>query len=151
IFNIATNTWTVSPYPLPVPSCALAAAVDPKGLIYAIGGTVGAVQYAADVYSYDPTTPGWAKRAPLLIGRASGAADTGPDGLVYAIGGSSAPSGAVFADVEAYTFDRCDYIEHQIDVVSTDIGYELYLLEAPELSPQQRAAVLKQLAGLQAQ
>jgi N-acetylneuraminic acid mutarotase len=151
IFDIATNTWTLGTHPLPVATCVLGAAVDPNGLIYAIGGTVGAVQYAADVYSYDPSAPGWAKRPPLSTGRASLAADTGPDGLVYAIGGASYPSGAVFADVEAYSFDKCDYIEFQIGLVGHEIEKELNLLALPELTPQQRAAILKQIAGLQAQ
>ena len=103
IFNVATNTWKPSPYPLPAATCALAAAVGPDWLIYAIGGGNAKSQYAADVYSYDPTAPGWAKQAPLLIGRAALAADTGPDGLVYAIGGASSPSATPLADVEAFT------------------------------------------------
>jgi N-acetylneuraminic acid mutarotase len=148
VFNIATNTWTLSPHPLPAATCVLAAAVGPNGLIYAIGGTRAKSEYAADVYSYNPSAPGWASQAPLLIGRASLAADTGPDGLVYAIGGSSFPSGAAYADVEAYTFDKCDYIEYQIEVVGNEIDKELNLLELPELSPQQRAGVLKQIGGL---
>jgi N-acetylneuraminic acid mutarotase len=151
VFNISANTWTLSPHPLPAPTCLLGAAVDSNGLIYAIGGFRPNSQYAADVYSYDPTAPGWAKRPPLLIGRAGPAADTGPDGLVYAIGGNSYPSGAVFADVEAYTFDKCDYIEFQISLVGHEIDKDLALLELPELTPQQRAEILQQIASLRAQ
>jgi hypothetical protein len=38
VFNVTTDTWTTSPYTLPLPTCGLAAAVDPNGLIFAIGG-----------------------------------------------------------------------------------------------------------------
>jgi hypothetical protein len=150
-FDIATNTWTVSPHPLPAATCLLGAAVDSNGRIYAIGGFRANSQYAADVYSYDPAAPGWAKRPPLLIGRAGLAADAGPDGLVYAIGGNAYPSGAVFTDVEAYTFDKCDYIEFQIGQVGQQIDKELALLGLPQLSPQERASILAQIAALRTQ
>jgi N-acetylneuraminic acid mutarotase len=148
IFDVGTNTWTVSTHPLPQATCVLGAATGPNGLVYAIGGFLAKSQYAADVYSYDPTAPGWAKRPPLLIGRSGLAVDTGPDGLVYAIGGNSYPSGAVFADVEAYTFDKCDYIEFQIELVGHQIDKELSLLAQTHLTAQQQAAILNQISTL---
>ena len=80
IFNIATNAWTLSPHPLPAATCLLAGAVGPNGLIYAIGGWRANSEYAADVYSYDPSAPGWAKRPPLLIGRAAWPPTRAPTG-----------------------------------------------------------------------
>ena len=153
VFNVATNTWSPGPFPLPAAVKYPAGAVGPNGPIYAIGGADAKLDYIADVYSYDPTAPGRAKRPPMSGGRAALAADTGPDGLVYAIGGVSPPpgSGTVLAYVEAYTVDKCDYIEYQIGIVDNEIADELNLLDAPELSPKQRAAVLKQIAGLRAQ
>jgi N-acetylneuraminic acid mutarotase len=149
VFNIAANTWTPSPHPLPAASCGLAAAVDPNGLIYALGGIPAPGKYTANVYSYDPTATGWATRPPLSSPRAVLATATGPDGLVYAIGGNS--SSGVLADVEAYSFDRCDYIEFQIDLVGHKIDQELNLLALSELTPQQRTGALQQIAGLRAQ
>jgi hypothetical protein len=152
VFNIATNTWTLSPHPLPTATCMLGAAAGPNGLVYAIGGADTHASLVANVYSYDPTAPGWQIQAPLLIARAGLAADTGPDGLVYAIGGNTfPPTGAVSADVEAYTFDKCDYIEHQIDVVGNEIDKELNVLALTELTPQQRAAVQAQIGSLRLQ
>jgi N-acetylneuraminic acid mutarotase len=151
-FNITTNTWTPRPdLTLPAATKYPAGAVGPNGLVFVIGGLVANPEpdYIADVYSYDPTATGWAKRPPLPSGRAALAADTGPDGLVYAIGGVANPpwTGGLLADVEGYTYDKCDYIEYEIAVAGNALEEALNGLEDPVLTAQQRAAALKQIAG----
>jgi N-acetylneuraminic acid mutarotase len=147
VFNVATNTWTPSPHAMPTGTCALAAAVDPNGLIYAIGGNYVASNkpvVSPNVYSYDPAAPGWTAQPSLSSGRGGLAADTGPDGLIYAIGGSDGTNPV--ATVEAYTTDKCYPIEHQIAVLENEISNELS--DIPGLPPAQRIAIEKQIAGL---
>jgi hypothetical protein len=76
------------------------------------------------------------------------AAATGPDGLVYAIGGSAPPAGAlaVTGDVEAYTYDKCDYIEYEIQGVEQQIA--ALHSDLPDLPPQALAGARKQLISL---
>ena len=94
-----TNLWSMGAS-LPAAAFALAAAVGPDGLIYAMGGDDGAELNT--VYSYDPTTAGpWAAQPSLLTVQAFLAAVTGPDGLIYAIGGES--NDAILNTVEALT------------------------------------------------
>ena len=101
IFNVKTNIWTTSPSPLPVATCGLAAAVDPTGLIYVIGGdTAPSSTPSQNVYSYNPAAPGWTSQPSLSSGRAALAATTGPDGLIYAIGGTDGTNSV--ATVAAY-------------------------------------------------
>jgi hypothetical protein len=159
VYDIAADSWkTITAPPLPVTTCGLAAAVGPNGVIYAIGGkntsslpSGSASPFTANVYSYDPTD-GWRMQAPLAGARAYAAAATGPDGLVYAIGGlaySPSSSGlAALSDVEAYAFDKCDYIEYEIGLVTTQLTEEEASLDGGDLTPQQRAAGEKALAPL---
>jgi len=155
IFDISSNSWTPGPHPLPLPTAWLAAAVGPNGLIYAIGGmqqqSATAQPYVASVYSYNPAAaaPAWAEQAPLPDVRAGLATATGSDGLVYAIGGMTCPQRVIVGEVEAYTFDKCDYLEYQIGV----LGKEAAQLQASlgELPPQVRAGGDKELIGLRTQ
>jgi N-acetylneuraminic acid mutarotase len=154
IFNVTTDTWTTSPYTLPVPTCGLAAAVDPNGLIFAIGGdhVINNTSITTpSVYSYNPAAPGWTAQPSLSAARLCLAAATGPDGLIYAIGGGNpnSPSSGLPATVEAYTSDKCYPIEHQIALV----GSELSTLESnmSDLPPQARAGAERELAGLRGQ
>jgi N-acetylneuraminic acid mutarotase len=158
IFDIATDSWAPGPQPLPLPAAAMGAAVGPNGLIYAIGGMqqrpgVSTPPYVASVYSYNPAlaAPTWAEQAPLPDTRAGLAVATGPDGLVYAIGGMTCPQEVVVGEVAAYTFDKCDYIQYQIDQVGQEIAAAQATLSGGELTPQQRAAGEKALIPLRTQ
>jgi N-acetylneuraminic acid mutarotase len=149
VFDVATNTWTSSPYSLPVPTKYAAAALGSNGLIYLMGGWDMRADYDASVWSFDPSGTGWRRQAPLLSGGTGALATaTGPDGLVYAIGGSAPPAGslAVTGDVEAYTYDKCDYIEYEIQGVEQQIA--ALRSDLPELPPQALAGARKQLISL---
>ncbi|MGO9069507.1 Kelch repeat-containing protein [Mycobacterium sp.] len=154
IFNVTTDTWTTSPYTLPAPTCGLAAAVDPNGLIYAIGGDnlVNNTSIPSpNVYGYNPASPGWTAQPSLSAARVCLAAATGPDGLIYAIGGAdpNSPTSGLLASVEAYTSDKCYPIVQKIAVVQNNISNAASNLG--DLPPQARAGAERELAGLRAQ
>jgi N-acetylneuraminic acid mutarotase len=157
IFNISANSWTVSSHPLPLPTAWLAAAVGPNGLIYVIGGMqqqpgVSTPPFVANVYSYNPADIlGWAQQAPLPDVRAGLAVATGPDGLVYAIGGMTCPQRVIVGEAQAYTFDKCDYIEYEIGLAGQQLAAAGDSLDGGDLTPQQRAAGEKALIGLRTQ
>ena len=69
---------------------------------------------------------------------------------VYAIGGLDSSSGIV-SSVEAYTFDACDYIEYEINDVWAQIDSKLTVLEDPEMPPQWRSEVRKEIGELRIQ
>jgi hypothetical protein len=154
IFNVTTDTWTTSRYTLPAPTCGLAAAVDPAGLIYAIGGDnlVNNETIASrGVYSYNPAAPGWTAQPSLSSARLGLAAATGPDGLIYAMGGAdpSNPNSGLAGTVEAYSSDKCYPIVQKIAVVQNNISNAVGGLG--DLPPQARAGAERELAGLRAQ
>ena len=157
IFNVAANSWTAGSHPLPLPTAWLGAAVGPNGLIYAIGGIqqqpgASTPPFVANVYSYNPAgILGWAQRAPQPDVRACPAVATGPDGLVYAIGGMVCPQQVIVGEVEAYTFDKCDYIEYQIGLAGQQLAAAGDSLDGGDLTLQQRAAGEKALIGLRTQ
>jgi hypothetical protein len=137
-----------------VPNCGLAAAVDPNGLIYAIGGdnlVNNTTIPSANVYSYNPAAPGWTAQPSLSTARLCLAAATGPDGLIYAIGGGNpnSPNSGSLANVEAYTSDKCYPIVRKIAVVQNNLSIAMNGLG--DLPPQARAGAEKELAGLRAQ
>jgi hypothetical protein len=147
-FNVTTNAWTTTTHPLPAGTCGLAAAVDPSGLIYLIGGDSGptnSVAPTANVYSYNPAAPAWTKQPPLSSPRAGMAAVTGPDGLIYAIGGSDGVN--ALTTVEAYTSDKCYPIRHKIAVVQRNILIEAASIA--ELPPQAKLGAEIKLASLE--
>jgi hypothetical protein len=100
-YDPTLDSWFFKPS-LPAAGYGLAAAVDPKGLIYAIGGADASNAPQPNVYSYDPARPGlgWPEQDPLLTAQFLLAAATGPDGLIYAIGGANSTTtlGTVEAD-----------------------------------------------------
>jgi N-acetylneuraminic acid mutarotase len=159
VFDIATNSWTFSPPALPVPTAYHAAAVGPNGLIYVIGGgqqqqpSAAAPVYVAAVYSYNPASPAsaWAEQAPLPDIRAGLSAATGPDGLVYAIGGMTCPQQVIVGETDAYTYDKCDYIEYQLGLATQQMAAAQASLDGGDLTPQQRAAGEKSLVGLRSE
>jgi N-acetylneuraminic acid mutarotase len=157
IFDVSANSWIAGSHPLPLPTAWLDAAVGPNGLIYAIGGMQqqpGASNppFVANVYSYNPADIlGWAQQAPLPDVRACPAAATGPDGLIYAIGGMTCPQGAIVGEVQAYTFDKCDYIQYELSVAASEMAAAQATLDGGDLTPQQRAAGEKSLIGLRTQ
>jgi hypothetical protein len=55
----------------------------------------------------------------------------------------------VSGNVEAYAYDKCDYIEYEIQGVQQKIA--AVESDLGDLTPQQRAGAFKQLAGLGAQ
>jgi hypothetical protein len=150
-FNVQTNTWTTSPITLPAPTCGLAAAVDPRGLICIMGGDSpvgGTPTPTPNVYLYNPTDPGWISQPALSGGRGALAAVTGPDGLIYAIGGADSSSDAL-STVEAGTTDKCYPIEQQIAVVETNLSNAMG--DLGDLPPSARAGAEKELAALRAE
>jgi len=80
----------------------LAAATDPDGRIYALGGRTTDSSESQSVHAYDPGTDTWTALAHLPTARAELAAAAGPDGRIYAIGGYSTGTGALSA-VDAYS------------------------------------------------
>jgi hypothetical protein len=76
------------------------------------------------VYSYNPASPAsaWAEQAPLPDIRAGLGAATGADGLVHAMGGMTCPQEVIVGEVDAYTFDKCDYIEYKLGLATRPIG-----------------------------
>jgi N-acetylneuraminic acid mutarotase len=158
VFDIAANSWTPSPQSLPLPTAWHAAAVGPNGLIYVIGGmqqqpnapSTSPPPYVASVYSYNPASPtsAWAEQAPLPDVRAGMGAATGADGLVYAIGGMTCPQKVIVGEVNAYTFDKCDYIEYKLGLATQQMAAAQATLDGGDLTPQQRAAGEKSLLGL---
>jgi N-acetylneuraminic acid mutarotase len=152
VYDISTDTWTPSSYVFPVASKFGGTAVGTTGVIFVIGGQVNDPEpdYKANAYSFDPAAPGWANRPPMAIGRAALAAATGPDGLIYAIGGMVDPpgEGGVTGDVEAYTYDKCDYIQYEIDELINQLAQETADLDDPALTPAQRLAAERALAPL---
>jgi N-acetylneuraminic acid mutarotase len=97
-----TGTWTSLP-DMPILRHGLAAAADPYGGIYAIGGVDPATGHGDNtVVVDDPATNLWFTAVPMHILREGLAAAAGPDGRIYAIGGlqhgdldSGFPTGAV--------------------------------------------------------
>jgi N-acetylneuraminic acid mutarotase len=155
IFDIATTSWTPGPQSLPLPTAWHATAVGPNGLIYVIGGMQqqpgqGAQAFVANVYSYDPaaSVPAWVQQVPMPDIRAGLAAATGPDGLVYAISGITCPGQQPSVEVDAYTYDKCDYIEYELGLATQQMAAAQASLDGGDLTPQQRAAGEKALAGL---
>jgi N-acetylneuraminic acid mutarotase len=147
-FNVTTNTWTTSPFSLPVATCALAAAVDPNGFICVIGGDpAGSATPTANVYLYNPADPGWISQPPMSSGRAALAATTGPDGLIYAIGGTDSTN--VLAAVAAFTADKCYPIEQKIAQVESELS--TVQGDLGELPPKDRAGAEKQIIALGAE
>jgi hypothetical protein len=147
-FNVNTNTWTTNLHPLPTGTCALAAAVDPNGLICAIGGDSQVGNTAGpttNVYLYNPSAPGWITQPPLPAARGGLAAATGPDGLIYALGGGDDDSNA-YANVEAYATDKCYPIEQKIAAVESELsGLQG---DVGDLPPKDRAAAERQIISL---
>jgi hypothetical protein len=100
--------------------------------------------------SYNPASPAsaWAEQAPLPDIRAGLGAATGADGLVYAIGGMTCPQEVIVGEVDAYTFDKCDYIEYKLDLATQQMAAAQASLNGGDVAPQQRAAGEKSLVGL---
>jgi hypothetical protein len=108
--------------------------------------------FVANVYSYNPAgILGWAEQAPLPDVRACPAAVTGPDGLVYAIGGMTCPQQVMVGQVQAYTFDKCDYIEYEIGLAGQQLAAAEDSLDGGDPTPQQRTDGEKSLIGLRTQ
>jgi N-acetylneuraminic acid mutarotase len=144
-FNITTNTWTTSSFPLPIATCGLAAAVDPSGLVCVIGGdTVPSGGPTSDVYCYNPADPGWITQPPMPTARGALAAATGPDGLIYAIGGAD-PANS-FNTVAAFKADKCYPIEQKIAAVQSELS--TVQGDIAELPPKDRAGAEKQIIAL---
>jgi Kelch motif len=144
-FNVTTNTWTTSSYPLPVATCGLAAAVDPNGFICVIGGdTAPTGGPAPNVYCYNPADPGWITQPPMSSARAALAATTGPDGLIYAIGGGDSTGSQ--GTVAAFTTDKCYPIEQKIAEVESSLTNAQGNLG--DIPPQDRADAEKQIIAL---
>lgn len=154
VFNIAANHWSTSSQPLPQPIAWLNSATGPNGMIYVIGGMVkqadGSLPFLPIVYSFNPAAAanGWSKHAPVPTLRAGMGTATGPDGLVYAIGGINCPAQGLVGTVEAYAYDKCDYILYEMQ----QIAEQITALEesAPDLTPQQRMALAAEVARLRA-
>jgi hypothetical protein len=116
------DRWFAKPS-LPSAVIGMAAAVDPKGLIYAIGGVDSTNAPQPSVYSYNPADPGpgWTQQDGLLTAADNLAAARGPDGLIYAIGGVGEPPlpnevGLTLGTVEAFTPPNpCAAIAAQIE------------------------------------
>src|ERR1700722_4347186 len=144
-FNVKTNTWTTSSFPLPVATCGLAAAVDPNGFICVAGGdNAGIAPPTANAYLYNPADPGWISQPPMPSGRAILAATTGPDGLIYAIGGTD--GGNPQATVAALTADKCYPIEQKIAAVQSELS--TVQGDLGDLPPQDRVGAEKQIIAL---
>jgi hypothetical protein len=144
-FNVKTNTWTTSSFSLPVATCGLAAAVDPSGLICAIGGDTGPNGAATpNVYCYNPADAAWITQPPTSSGRAALVAATGPDGLIYAIGGTDGTGS--LPTVAAFTTDKCYPIEQKITVVQSNLSSAQSNLG--DLPPQDRVGAEKQIIAL---
>lgn len=86
------NNWSPAP-PMPTARQYLAAAIDPQGNIYAIGGFDAKGQSLNTVEVYNPTTQTWRTAPPMPTARFGLAAATDTQGNVYAIGGSSINAG----------------------------------------------------------
>lgn len=161
VFDIAANSWTPGPQSLPVGTAWHAAATGPNGLIYVIGGMqpppnstgTGSGVFVASVYSYNPgsLSSAWAEQAPLPDVRAGVAAATGADGLVYAIAGMTCPQQAIVGETDAYTYDKCDYIEYELGLATQKMAAAQATLDGGDLTPQQRAAGEASLIGLRTQ
>src|SRR5207302_1288172 len=78
----------------------LAAAADPGGHIYAIGG-YGTASYLASADVYHATTNTWTSIAPMHVARYAASATTGLDGRIYVAGGYNTGDGYLNS-VEAY-------------------------------------------------
>lgn len=156
IFDIAANSWTTCPHQLPEPTAFLGAAAGPNDVIFAIGGQQqlpnSSTPFVTNVYSYNPaaSAAGWLQQAPMPDCRAGCGIATGPDGLVYAIGGMTCPQQVIVGEVDAYTYDKCDYIEYEISGLGQEIAAEEANLDGGDLTPQQREAGEKALAPLRA-
>jgi hypothetical protein len=50
--------------------------------------------------------------------------------------------------VDAYTFDKCDYIEYKLGLATQQMAAAQATLNGGDLTPQQRAAGEKSLIGL---
>jgi hypothetical protein len=144
-FNVTTDTWTTTPFSLPVATCALAAAVDPNGFICVAGGdTVGSATPTTNVYLYNTADPGWFSQPPMPSGRATLAATTGPDGLIYAIGGTDGTN--ALTTVDALTTDKCYPIELKIAAVESELS--TVQGDLGDLPPQDHAGAEKQIIAL---
>lgn len=151
VLKNGASTWSTTTA-LPQAMSWLTAATGPNGVILVIGGMVkqpdGSLPYLPIVYSFDPAAAsiGWTKHAPVPTARAGMATVTGPDGLAYAIGGISCPAQEIVGTVEAYSYDKCDYILYQM----SQITQQIVALEAAEaeVPPQQRAALATELTTL---
>jgi hypothetical protein len=76
------------------------------------------------------------------------AAPVGPNGLIYVIGGMTCPQEVIVGEVDAYTFDKCDYIEYKLGLATQQMAAAQASLNRGDLTPQQRAAGEKSLVGL---
>jgi hypothetical protein len=95
IYNIDTNTWTVSPTTMPEARLRGAVAVDSaQEQIYYIGGSGGtlATLSTSTVMRYSVNGVYWGAMDGAPFSMTAGAAVTGPDGLIYVFGGSANPS-----------------------------------------------------------
>ena len=103
------------------------AAAGPNGLIYAIGGMqqqpgASTPPFVANVYCYNPAgILGWAQQAPQPAVRACPAVATDPMGWFMRSAGSR-PSAGIVGEVQAYTFDKCDYIEYEIGLAGQQLA-----------------------------
>jgi hypothetical protein len=68
--------------------------------------------------------------------------------ITFAIG---CPQEVIVGEVQAYTFDKCDYIDYEIGVVGQQLAAAQATLNGGDLNPQQRASGEKALIGLRTQ
>lgn len=157
VYDIAADKWTTSSYSLPAATGWLGAATGPNGLIYAIGGMTfqgGNPAFVASMHSFNPASGvGWVQQAPLPDLRGGQSFVAGPDGLVYAISGMTCPADDLVPEVDAYTYDKCDYILYEISLVEAQIAaFEADAGELPpKVSAEGLAALRAKLAPLEAQ
>jgi len=111
VYNPTANSWS-SAVNMPTARASLAAAVDPHGNIYAIGGLdlVGSTNgpgttlvFRDNVEVYNPATSSWSTAASLPTATAGLAAAADAQGNIYAIGGEIlSPSPSAVGNVEVY-------------------------------------------------
>jgi N-acetylneuraminic acid mutarotase len=91
VYDPSKGTWAPV-QPMPTARVYLAAATDPDGLIYAIGGVGPNSTFLNVVERYDPATNAWSPIGSLPENRCCFGATTGSDGRIYSIGGFDRPN-----------------------------------------------------------
>jgi hypothetical protein len=97
------NAWSTVTS-LPTPRIRVAAAIDPRGRIFVMGGISGdgSTGYAK-VEVYSTATGAWRRAPDLALSRMAALATATPDGRVWLIGGYDTVFGNPLLDGEVYT------------------------------------------------